>query len=62
MLHIKDSENLCGALLLLVISETVSVFVDIFDIPFSFSLQKTQSTGATVSVYDLRLALLCSTF
>ena len=58
----SDSENLCGIILLRVISETVSVYFDIFDKSLSFSRQKTHSTGAKVSVDDLCLALLCSTF
>ena len=48
--------------LLRVISETVYAFFDIFDQSLSFSPQKSNFTGATVSVADFRLVLLCSTF
>ena len=51
-------ENLCDITLLRVIFEAVSSFLT----NTSFSPQKTHCTGATVSVGDLCLALICSTF
>ena len=51
-------ENLRDITLLRVISEAVSSFLT----NTSFSPQKIHSTGATVSVGDLCLALICSTF